>query len=46
MMTWQPHMASCRVISLPMPDDAPVMTAVVPCADQQKARLAVGQGAR
>jgi hypothetical protein len=30
MMTWQPAWARCFVISRPMPDDAPVMTAIVP----------------
>ena len=30
MMTWQPAWARCFVISRPIPDDAPVMTAIVP----------------
>lgn len=36
MMTRAPAIASSRAISLPMPDFAPVMTAVVPCTHQSK----------
>ncbi len=36
MMTRAPAIARSRAISLPMPDFAPVMTAVVPCTHQSK----------